>query len=671
MNDKKSRQSGKNTDCTVLQNNAVKNSPCEDYVTPDIETDELAKFYSMKFPKPKHLVINEYPDLDITQPELLRQFVQNYVHPKENSYMDRYISRTIEVLKQAKSKKAKEKARKKALNNNIKLLNTQNISVNSMQNNIAKLGHELFFIVCHVRNNEKKLYMPFKALTDTGASNSLLHTSVANKLGIKYEPIKLILATATGHDDTAVKGIAHLKFRVRSTEGKIIATCANFIISSRLNGLEAILGNEFLFRNKNVKSISLTKLEMFNDNTIESIEILSDKDKIRLNNEENVLFKDNDKYVNLTCKECGNASGQKWSKITPFETIELKHSHWDTVREELPEADSLVDRVEFKSHSMRQTSKNGTSQPNKEKFDETEDLKSHILDKPSSLSELQSRLAPFQNNTAFIPYLKHIVYPLQFLLCRDEFMWGPTEEMSWQLLKAVESLNLRLTTPEPGDNLVLITDVSKVAASACLFREINGKLELAAINSKYFSVTDLNKCPYILEAIALGFGLKCFASHILNCTGKVLIFTDAKSLIYAKRNSNHSMLLNSTLNFLQNCVSLINVEIYHIPGTVNVLADIMSRAISDKLSCALSREDPISKDWAKVLPPQTDNLNVTRKALFEFLTRRLEPEPKTVQELYDMAQKVTPEEKYYSVIQLLDQWDDEHIKKSKANENFA
>jgi hypothetical protein len=97
----------------------------------------------------------------------------------------------------------------------------------------------------------------------------------------------------------------------------------------------------------------------------------------------------------------------------------------------------------------------------------------------------------------------------------------------------------------------------------------------------------------------------------------------------------------------------------------------MSRAISDKLSCALSREDPISKDWAKVLPPQTDNLNVTRKALFEFLTRRLEPEPKTVQELYDMAQKVTPEEKYYSVIQLLDQWDDEHIKKSKANENFA
>jgi hypothetical protein len=71
--------------------------------------------------------------------------------------------------------------------------------------------------------------------------------------------------------------------------------------------------------------------------------------------------------------------------------------------------------------------------------------------------------------------------------------------MSWQLLKAVATLNLRLTVPEPGDNLVLATDASKIAASACLFRDKNGKLELVATNSKYFSVTDLNKCSYVLE----------------------------------------------------------------------------------------------------------------------------------------------------------------------------
>jgi dUTPase len=64
----------------------------------------------------------------------------------------------------------------------------------------------------------------------------------------------------------------------------------------------------------------------------------------------------------------------------------------------------------------------------------------------------------------------------------------------------------------------------------------------------------------MLESIALSFGLKSFASYILNCTSKVLIFTDAKSLIYAKRNSTHSILLNSKLTYLQNFVSLVNVK---------------------------------------------------------------------------------------------------------------
>ncbi len=115
------------------------------------------------------------------------------------------------------------------------------------------------------------------------------------------------------------------------------------------------------------------------------------------------------------------------------------------------------------------------------------------------------------------------------------------------------------------------------------YRVRNGKLELVACNSKYFSVTDLNKCSYVLEAIALGYGLKTYASYLMNCESKIKIFTDAKSLIYAKRNSTHSILLNGTLNYLANFISMGNVEIYHVPGDVNVLADVMSRAIADNI----------------------------------------------------------------------------------------
>ena len=167
------------------------------------------------------------------------------------------------------------------------------------------------------------------------------------------------------------------------------------------------------------------------------------------------------------------------------------------------------------------------------------------MKKPSSLYELHSRLSSFQYQSVFIPYLKHISYPLQFLLRKNKFRWTEIEELAWQLLKQVSTLNLRLTIPDSQDNLVLTTDASKITASANLFREKNGKLELVAVNSKFFSTTDLNKCSYVLESIALAYGLKIYSAYLLNCTGTIKIFTDAKSLIYAKRNATHSILLNS------------------------------------------------------------------------------------------------------------------------------
>jgi hypothetical protein len=39
----------------------------------------------MKFPKPKQLFENEYPDLNLTQPELIKHFVQDIAYPQANS----------------------------------------------------------------------------------------------------------------------------------------------------------------------------------------------------------------------------------------------------------------------------------------------------------------------------------------------------------------------------------------------------------------------------------------------------------------------------------------------------------------------------------------------------------------------------------------------------------
>ena len=170
-----------------------------------------------------------------------------------------------------------------------------------------------------------------------------------------------------------------------------------------------------------------------------------------------------------------------------------------------------------------------------------------------------------------------------------------------------------------------------------------------------------------MESIALAYGLNIYSVYILNCHGTIKIFTDAKSLIYAKRNSTHSILLNSAIIYITNFVSLANIEIYHIPGVVNRLADVMSRAISDNLQCGLNKEHPLSKTWAKVLPPIQENFAVTRDALLKIFINPLKPEiqdihnrtqrrlnePKSIQQEYDESLKITPEHKYYCSLRLL------------------
>ena len=137
----------------------------------------------------------------------------------------------------------------------------------------------------------------------------------------------------------------------------------------------------------------------------------------------------------------------------------------------------------------------------------------------------------------------------------------------------------------------------------------------------------------------------------------------------------HSILLNSALTYITNFVSLVNIEIYHIPGTINRLADIMSRAISDNLQCRLRKEHPISKEWAKILPPLQEKFAVTRDVLFKFLTELLKPEmqdihcriqkrlseSKSIQQEYDESLQITPEHKYYCGLRLLEQFNDKYL----------
>ena len=151
----------------------------------------------MKFSKPKILQENNYPDLDISQPALLKRLVDEIIYPPENYPISDYID-------------------------------------------------TLFFAkLCLTDNNNT--HNAVGALIDTGAANSLLHESVVQKYKIPYEPVSLRLCTANGFDDNAIIGKCHLKFIFHDSNNNQMTRCTNFIISKKLNNLECILGAEFLF----------------------------------------------------------------------------------------------------------------------------------------------------------------------------------------------------------------------------------------------------------------------------------------------------------------------------------------------------------------------------------------------------------------------------------------
>jgi hypothetical protein len=301
------------------------------------------------------------------------------------------------------------------------------------------------------------------------------------------------------------------------------------------------------------------------------------------------------------------------------------------------------------------------------------------MKRPNSLNELHNRICVFSYHSAFLPYLKHVLYPLNHLIKVGKFKWTSVEEEAWMSAKELCSLNLRLTIPDAEDDLVLATDASRIAASACLFRVKHGKLEFVSVNSKYFSVTDMTKCSYVLESIALAYGLKMCASYILNCKGTVKLFTDNRSLTYAKRETKRSIMVNSVLNYIQNFLSTANIEIYHLPGQLNICADVFSRAISENLNCSILKEHPISKKWASVLPPIPDNFSVDNETLFKFLTSPLKSEiqdthnkthrklaePRTVQTWFDMTSEASSEQRFNEALNWLKKWNLDYTREQR------
>jgi hypothetical protein len=175
-----------------------------------------------------------------------------------------------------------------------------------------------------------------------------------------------------------------------------------------------------------------------------------------------------------------------------------------------------------------------------------------ILDweKPDSLYTLQSRLYALNYWSKFIPSLAEVKYPLNQILRSGIFSWNQEADDAWESIKALIALDIRLTIPNRDEQLLLTTDASKIACSCLLWVVRNGQLKVVGCYSKLFSHTDSLKNIHFKETYALVLAFKHFRPYLLNSTKSVIVFTDARSLIWVSRNREYSIACNGLVNKL-------------------------------------------------------------------------------------------------------------------------
>ena len=304
---------------------------------------------------------------------------------------------------------------------------------------------------------------------------------------------------------------------------------------------------------------------------------------------------------------------------------------------------------------------------NSELFLNTKKASSILLwTRPNSLCETQSRIFSLNYWERFLPNLREIIAPWFLMLRSKKFYWDSACNDAFDQLKALIIADVRLAIPDENSQLVMATDASKIASSQVLFiRDENGSLKVAGCNSRIFSINDSRKDPNYKEAISLASGFKIFSSYLSISKKPIIVLTDARNLMYISRLKDRSILANNLASYLHDMARLYSFNIFHIPGSMNFLADMFSRCFSKSKHICKS-EYNLSKECARQLPTISIPFEITSANLGNYLISEILPEkydkgkrdknlPKSLEPLLELYLNRTAEERYVDSLVLLKQ----------------
>ena len=195
--------------------------------------------------------------------------------------------------------------------------------------------------------------------------------------------------------------------------------------------------------------------------------------------------------------------------------------------------------------------------------------------RPESRKQLMRFLGMAGYYRKFCQNFSTVAEPLTQLLSKKaKFLWNDKCEQAFEELKAILKSAPVLSAPDFDHQFKLAVDASDVAAGAVLLQEDkDGVDHPICYFSKKFNTSQRNYSTVEKECLALVLALQYFEVYVSSSCAPVIVFSDHNPLVFLHKLKNKNQRLLRWSLMLQEY----NLEIRHIKGKDNLIADCLSR----------------------------------------------------------------------------------------------
>src|SRR3989338_6584783 len=198
--------------------------------------------------------------------------------------------------------------------------------------------------------------------------------------------------------------------------------------------------------------------------------------------------------------------------------------------------------------------------------------------RPTTKKQVQRYCGIINFFRRFIPNVSEKLYPI---MSRREkkFAWNDEMETSFQQIKNdLLHSNAFLNFPVKDVQIELATDASNVGIGATLFQRVKGEIRYLGFHSRVLRSNELNYSVPKKELLSIIYHMNYYKHYLAG--NKFKLHTDSRSLAEAfnslEKQNGKSNIIAGWLATIAN----LNFEVYHIPGKLNTLPDLLSRVQS-------------------------------------------------------------------------------------------